>query len=56
MRPSWSADLGQTGGRDPDALPPHTPLEWLMNFIHREVQLLGRGNAIFAMKAGLLTS
>jgi hypothetical protein len=56
MQTSWSEDLGQTGGRDPDAMPPANPLEWTVNFLYKTLSALGRGNAVFAIKAAVLTS
>ncbi|EIN13098.1 hypothetical protein PUNSTDRAFT_139763 [Punctularia strigosozonata HHB-11173 SS5] len=51
----WPEDLGQTAGRDPDAMPPANPFEWVMNFLYRNLAALTRGNAVFAIKAGVLT-
>lgn len=56
MDREWHADLGQAGGRDPDALPPRNAFERIMKMLHTEVGALGRGNALFALKAALLTS
>lgn len=49
-------DLGMPRPRDPDALPPSNPFEWVMNFMYRAFTGIGGGNLIFALKAGLLTS
>lgn len=49
-------DLGMPRRRDPDALPPHNGFEWLMNKLYHGVANLGGGNALFALKAGVLTS
>ncbi|EKM60249.1 uncharacterized protein PHACADRAFT_246113 [Phanerochaete carnosa HHB-10118-sp] len=48
-------DLGMTGRRDPDALPPSNTFETVMYGLHRLVVGFGNGNAVFAIKAGLLT-
>jgi hypothetical protein len=50
-----SDDLGMPRVRDPDALPPRNSTEWVMTLIHKFIMGLGGGNAIFAVKAGLLT-
>ena len=50
-----SDDLGMPRVRDPDALPPRNVTEWVMTLIHKFIMGLGGGNAIFALKAGLLT-
>lgn len=44
-----------TRRRDPDALPPSNAFQHAMHWIHDMVSALGRGNALFALKAGLLT-
>ena len=49
------ADLGIPRRRDPDALPPRNFLEWIMSQLYLGVTGLGGGNALFAVKAGLLT-
>ncbi|KAL7281004.1 hypothetical protein ACG7TL_004306 [Trametes sanguinea] len=48
-------DLGMTRRRDPDALPPSNAFQYVMHVIYEAVTALGRGNALFALKAGLLT-
>lgn len=48
-------DLGTPHRRDPDALPPRNALEWTFNVTYNLFVSLGGGNAIFAVKAGLLT-
>jgi hypothetical protein len=53
--PSWMEDLGMPRRRDPDALPPHNMLEWVMSHLYDAVAALGGGNSLFAMKAGVLT-
>ncbi|KAF8811417.1 hypothetical protein BYT27DRAFT_7336184 [Phlegmacium glaucopus] len=50
-----SDDLGIPRGRDPDALPPRNSAEWVMTLIHSFIMGLGGGNALFAIKASLLT-
>ncbi len=42
--------------RDPDALPPHNVFEWVMNELYMFVRGCGGGNALYAVKAGILTS
>ncbi|KAI9062294.1 hypothetical protein FKP32DRAFT_1677443 [Trametes sanguinea] len=53
--PEWNEDLGMTSRRDPDALPPSNAFQYAMHIIYEAVTALGRGNALFALKAGLLT-
>lgn len=48
-------DLGMPHYRDPDALPPRNAIEWAMNVIYHGISNFGRGNVLFALKAGLLT-
>ncbi|KAI0353282.1 hypothetical protein OH77DRAFT_1407363 [Trametes cingulata] len=55
IQPEWNADLGMTGRRDPDALPPTNAFQYLMHWVYDAVTALGRGNALFAIKAGFLT-
>lgn len=55
MDPTWKDDLGIPHRRDPDALPPQNMFEWLMNLLHRGIVSLMGGNALFAIKAGILT-
>lgn len=50
-----SDDLGMPSVRDPDALPPRNSTEWVMTLIYKFIMGLGGGNAIFAVKAGLLS-
>lgn len=56
MDREWDMDLGVAGGRDPDALPPRNAFEHVMHFFYTTVGALTRGNVLFALKAGLLTS
>jgi hypothetical protein len=51
----WESDLGQAKGRDPDALPPRNRFEFVISYVYSKLAALGRGNALFALKAGLLT-
>ena len=53
--PAWDEDLGMTGRRDPDALPPTNVFQWVMHYVHDLLAGLTRGNALFALKAGTLT-
>lgn len=45
-----------TKRRDPDALPPGSLLEALGTMVYHLVSGIGRGNVVFAIKAGILTS
>ncbi|KAH9905564.1 uncharacterized protein B0H18DRAFT_1132072, partial [Fomitopsis serialis] len=55
MQTDWDEDLGQPSRRDPDALPPNTPLEHVMSWFHTLLMGLTGGNMLFALKAGTLT-
>ena len=55
VQDDWDEDLGMTSRRDPDALPPSNRFQVVMHWINDLVTSLGRGNALFAIKAGLLT-
>ncbi|KAI0638721.1 hypothetical protein C8Q77DRAFT_1044286 [Trametes polyzona] len=55
IQPEWNDDLGTTRRRDPDALPPTNAFQYVMHWVYESVTALGRGNALFAIKAGLLT-
>lgn len=55
LDPSGMTDLGQAVRRDPDALPPRNTLEAFMGHLYRMVAGLGGGNALFAIKAGVLS-
>lgn len=48
-------DLGQAVRRDPDALPPRNVVEVIVDRLYRMVASLSYGNALFAIKAGVLT-
>ena len=55
IQPEWNEDLGMTGRRDPDALPPANAFQYVMHWVYDMTIALGRGNVLFALKAGLLT-
>lgn len=55
MESEQVTDLGSATRRDPDALPPRNALEWFMNLIYVGICGLSKGDALFALKAGLLT-
>ncbi|KAF8431956.1 hypothetical protein L210DRAFT_3650787 [Boletus edulis BED1] len=48
-------DLGQAVRRDPDALPPRNALEKAVNWLYHIAKEMGGGNALFALKAAILT-
>ncbi|KZS91708.1 hypothetical protein SISNIDRAFT_442962 [Sistotremastrum niveocremeum HHB9708] len=48
-------DLGDTGARDPDALPPDNIFERVGAWVYHATAGITRGNVIFALKAGVLT-
>lgn len=56
LDPTSLTDLGQAVRRDPDALPPRNALERTMNWLYHIATEIGGGNALFALKAGILTS
>jgi hypothetical protein len=56
LTPAMMNDLGMARPRDPDALPPSNVFEWLISGIYKFVAGLGGGNALYAVKAGILTS
>lgn len=56
LEPASMADLGQAVRRDPDALPARNALEITANWVYYRVKGIGGGNALFALKAGVLTS
>ncbi|KAF8149165.1 hypothetical protein B0H34DRAFT_735166 [Crassisporium funariophilum] len=51
----YSDDLGMPRRRDPDALPPRNFVEWVMTLLYEFIVSFGRGNVLFALKAGLFT-
>jgi hypothetical protein len=53
--PEWEEDFGHAEKRNPDALPPRNLAELILSVLYEEIASLGRGNALFALKAGLLT-
>ncbi|KAF8550186.1 hypothetical protein OG21DRAFT_1469052 [Imleria badia] len=55
LDPTSLTDLGQAVRRDPDALPPRNLLEKTANWVYHTVKNIGGGNALFALKAGMLT-
>ena len=56
IQKEWREDLGHAGRRDPDALPPRNAFEWIMNALYRGCSELAKGNSLYAIKAGVLTS
>ncbi|KAL0581273.1 hypothetical protein V5O48_000756 [Marasmius crinis-equi] len=56
MSPGVIDDLGLPRRRDPDALPPRNGFEWVVSHLYRFVVGLGGGNALYAVKAGILTT
>lgn len=48
-------DLGEAKPRDPDALPPSNSLQLIGGFLHDVLSSLKGGNAVFGLKAGVLT-
>ncbi|KAI0641257.1 hypothetical protein C8Q79DRAFT_919931 [Trametes meyenii] len=55
IQPEWNEDLGMTRRRDPDALPPTNAFQSVMHWVYELATALGRGNSLFALKAGLLS-
>ncbi|KAH8111150.1 hypothetical protein DFH11DRAFT_644694 [Phellopilus nigrolimitatus] len=53
--PETQDSLGQAERRDPDALPPGNITEAIGNVLYHSVVALGRGNAIFGLKCGILS-
>ncbi|TDL16038.1 hypothetical protein BD410DRAFT_731828 [Rickenella mellea] len=51
-----SEELGAARRRDPDALPPRHRLQAIGILMHYFIVGLGRGNTVFAIKAGVLTA
>lgn len=57
LEPEVMEDLGiATRRRDPDALPPKNRFEWVMSKVYVFLKSFGGGNALYAIKAGILTS
>lgn len=52
---SGATDLGRAVRRDPDALPPRNALEAVAGHLYRMIAGLGGGNALFAIKGGVLS-
>ncbi|TFK48067.1 hypothetical protein OE88DRAFT_1635639 [Heliocybe sulcata] len=55
MQPEWVDDLGQPRRRDPDVLPPRNVWELIATELYHIAGALGRGNSLYAFKAGVLT-
>ncbi|KAF9457122.1 hypothetical protein BDZ94DRAFT_1203283 [Collybia nuda] len=55
LEPAILEDLGMPRRRDPDALPPNNIVEQALNIVYHAVLSIGGGNALFAIKAALLT-
>ncbi|KAH9974520.1 hypothetical protein BJV74DRAFT_782419 [Russula compacta] len=51
-----SGDLGEAQQRDPDALPPENLFEVIMDVLYHAFRGISRGNQLFAIKAGILTT
>ena len=51
----WLEDLGVPRRRDPDALPPRSTFETIMNQMHKGTVAMWEGNTLFAIKAATLT-
>lgn len=56
LDPTSLPDLGDAVKRDPDALPPRNVMEKTVNWVYQTAKGAGGGNALFALKAGILTS
>ncbi|KZT24411.1 hypothetical protein NEOLEDRAFT_1207860 [Neolentinus lepideus HHB14362 ss-1] len=55
MQPEWIDDLGEPRRRDPDVLPPRNWHEMVATQLYQIGSALGRGNSLYAFKAGILT-
>lgn len=55
INPDEQGGLNSAQRRDPDALPPQTSFGIALNMVHDLFTGLGRGNAVFALKAGMLS-
>ncbi|KAH9933951.1 uncharacterized protein BXZ73DRAFT_45967 [Epithele typhae] len=55
IQSDWSEDLGLASKRDPDALPPQNAFQECMIKAYDVIHSVGRGNSLFALKAGVLT-
>ncbi|EPQ61261.1 hypothetical protein GLOTRDRAFT_54150 [Gloeophyllum trabeum ATCC 11539] len=55
MQPEWVQDLGEPVRRDPDAMPPRNMFEVVATQLYQIAGALGRGNSLYAFKAGVLT-
>ena len=56
LEPEVLDDLDMPSKRDPDALPPKNVFEWVMSHLYLLVAGIGGGNALYSVKAGVLTS
>ncbi|ESK92525.1 hypothetical protein Moror_4433 [Moniliophthora roreri MCA 2997] len=56
ITPTIMNDLGMASPRDPDALPPSNSFEWVVSGLYKFITSLGGGNALYAVKAGILTT
>ncbi|OCB89516.1 hypothetical protein A7U60_g3311 [Sanghuangporus baumii] len=55
IEPEKAELLSHAERRDPDALPPTNAIEAIGTLIYASVNALGRGNAVFGFKAGVLS-
>lgn len=55
MEPSTQDPVSIGGRRDPDALPPRNAFEAFGRMVYSGFCALGRGNCVFAFKAGIMT-
>jgi hypothetical protein len=55
LEPAVMDDLGIARKRDPDYLPPRNAFEWAMSHLFGFFESFKAGNALYAVKAGLLT-
>jgi hypothetical protein len=55
LEPAVMDDLGIARRRDPDYLPPRNAFEWAMSHLFGFFESFKAGNALYAVKAGLLT-
>ncbi|KIY62539.1 hypothetical protein CYLTODRAFT_494564 [Cylindrobasidium torrendii FP15055 ss-10] len=55
LEPNDMEVLGTAKRRDPDALPPTNQFEWVMSKAYSFLKSFGSGDALFALKAAILT-
>ena len=55
INPYEQGGLNSAQRRDPDALPPQSSIGIAMNMVHDLFIGLTKGNAVFALKAGILS-